>query len=159
MEFFIYLKHIFLNYHKLPEITIFGRYSHFYNDKDCSAIKSILSGAKLNIINDGFAFLGEGCIDTTVHEFHNYQEFMGTYLTSDHFVKNPRYVASSFFAVTRTAILRNPSSFYRDLARKFASEDYSLHHEVPENIQKIWPEVFKSKCSADVEFNCLFKPA
>jgi hypothetical protein len=156
-EFFIFLKHIAFNYHKLPHLLIFGRYSAFLPHSNCTTISLVMSSQKLSFENDGFAYVGEGCLEMKVQELPNAHEEITKFLGSDHVIKHPKYVAGSLFAVTREAVLRNPLSFYQDLARRVASEDYSQHGEVPILIDRLWPVIFRSKCAAGGEFDCIYR--
>lgn len=156
-EFFVLLKHIALHYHKLPHLLVFGRYSAFLHDSNCTTISVVMSSLRLSSENDGFAYVGEGCLDMRVQELSNAQEEIHKLLGSSHVPKHPKYIAGSLFAVTREAILRNPLSFYQDLARRVASEDYSLHGEVPILIDRLWPIIFKSRCATEGDFNCIYR--
>lgn len=162
-EGFIYLKHIYLHYDNLSDITIFAQYDHVMNTK-CPVVEAIMSGRHLHGFNDGFAFVGEGCMDMTDHEFIFGYEDYGTRLEDayehiekvlgpKHLVKNPRFVPTGFFAVTRECIHRNPRSFYRDLARKLGSTNNPFEGHF---LERAWPEVFLSKCSATEKFTCIF---
>jgi hypothetical protein len=156
-EFFVLLKHITLNYHRLPYLLIFGRYSAFLPHSNCTSIPLVMASHKLSLENDGFAYVGEGCLEMKVQELPNAHEEIAKFLGSDHLVKHPKYIAGSLFAVTREAILRNPLSFYQDLARRVASEDYSQHGEVPMLMDRLWPVIFKSKCTTGQESDCIYR--
>jgi hypothetical protein len=162
-EGFIYLKHIYLHYLNLSDIVIFGQYDHVMNF-ECPAVKAIMSGKKLEQINDGFAFIGEGCMDMTYHEFVFGYEDYGTKLEearkhivevlgSKHLVPNPRFVPTGFFAVTKEAIHRNSRNWYRDLARRLGSTNNPFEGHF---LERAWPEVFLSQCSAGEEFHCRY---
>lgn len=130
---------------------------------DCPVVKAIMSGHSLHHKNDGFAFVGEGCMDMTYHEFvfgyedygtklEHAHEHLANVLGPKHLVKNPRFVPTGFFAVTKDAIHRNPRSFYRDLARKLGSTNNPFEGHF---LERAWPEVFLSQCSATEEFTCI----
>jgi hypothetical protein len=161
-EGFIYLKHIYHHYHNLSEITIFSQYDHVMNI-DCPVVKAIMSGHTLHKKNDGFAFVGEDCMDMSYRPFVEGYEDYGTKLEDalshiekvlgpKYLVPNPRFVPTGFFAVTKEAIHRNPRSFYRDLARKLGSYNNPFEGHF---LERAWPEVFLSKCSATEEFHCI----
>jgi hypothetical protein len=163
-EFFMHLKHLYLHYYHLPSLTIFGKYSHFLPEKKCPNLHHILSTkSNLSHDNDGFAFLGEGCgqetkIDSTTTKFHNSHEAITQLLGPNYLIKNSKYLKGSFFAVTREAVWRNTRTFYLELARRFASEDYSLHHETPQVMERLWPVIFQSHCLSDEVYHCLYQP-
>ena len=161
-EGFIYLKHIYNHYYNLSDITIFGQYDHMMN-YECPVVKEIMNGLHLTLENDGFAFVGEGCMDMTYHEFVFGYEDYGTeiqiaydhiqqILGSKHLVKDPRFVPTGFFAVTKEGIHRNSRNFYRDLARKLGANNNPFEGHF---LERAWPEVFLSSCSKGAEFKCI----
>lgn len=110
--------------------------------------------------NDGFGYLGEGCgLEMKISdEFSDATEHITHLLGPEHVVKQPKYIKGSFFVVSREAVMRNSQLFYKEVARKFASSDYSLHHDVPVMMDKLWPVIFKSQCMKGEQFHCIYHP-
>lgn len=162
-EGFIYLKHIYNNYYNLTNVTIFAQYDHLMGKTICPVVEAIMNGYKLTFENDGFAFVGEGCMDMTYHEFIFGYEDYGTeiqtvyehihsILGEKHLVKDPRFVPTGLFAVTREAIHRNPRNFYRILAQKLGADNNPFEGHF---LERAWPEVFLSTCSKEKKFHCI----
>lgn len=160
-EFFIFLKYLHDHYHQLPDFIIFGRYKQFMSHNVCKNLESIMmTTSTLAKENDGFAYLGEGCgLEMKISdEFSDATAHITHFLGPEYVVKHPKYIKGSFFVVSREAVLRNSQQFYQELARKFASSDYSLHHDVPAMVDKLWPLIFKSQCLSGEEFHCIYHP-
>jgi hypothetical protein len=157
-EGFVYMKHLYQHYHNLSDITIFSQFDHLMR-QFCPTVKKILSGGHLSPQNDGFAYVGHGCmrmapIPFEVHYRGKREDVPNHFLNllgPKYIVPNPRWIPSAFFAVTKEAIHRNPRTFYRDFARRLGSKNnpYEGHF-----LERAWPEVFLSNCSATEVFNC-----
>jgi hypothetical protein len=123
-----------------------------------------MNDGNLAPINDGFAFVGNRCLDDRVRVFlYGYErwgrdlntvtEQMKTMLGDDYPVKNPRYIPTAFFAVTREAVQRNSRDFYRRTAQilNYDENPWQGHF-----FERAWPEVFKSHCGQEEEFCCKY---
>jgi hypothetical protein len=163
-EGFVYLNFLYHHYDNLPNITIFAQYDHLMGQGECPDIKSIMEGGALPKPSDGFAFVGNGCLDDRARVFlYGYEEWgesLGVveehfhkFLGPGFYVKNPRFVPTALFAVSRDAVRRNPKSLYLKLARLLGSTSnpYEGHF-----IERAWPEIFKSTCSAGELFCCRY---
>jgi hypothetical protein len=163
-EGYVYLSYLYENYHFLPNIIIFAQYDHLFREKDCPDVTSIMRGGNLSEENDGFAFVGQGCLDTRVRNFmYRYEAFaqslaevkeqMKMILGPDYVVKQPRYIPTGFFAVSREAVHRNPRKFYRRLAHMLGSKNSPWEGHF---LERAWPEVFRSQCGQGELFCCRY---
>lgn len=170
-ESFIYLSHIVKHYHHLPNITIFSQavqsVKHLYNEGDFQADVEVLSTKRkyLSPENDGFAFCIPVC--ATARHAQQMKDFAKKYgekkakIFEDgyqdifHFpIDNPRYSGTGCFFVTREAIHRNPRQYYIEIARLMQSDNDPIEGHF---LERAWPEVFHSTCSAGERFHCLFQ--
>jgi hypothetical protein len=163
-EGYVYLLHLYENYDNLPEITIFAQYDHLLGEKECPDVTAIMADGKMAAINDGFAFVGNRCLDDRVRVFlYGYERWgktnedvknqMDTMFGPGYAVPNPRYIPTAFFAVTREAVHRNPRDFYRKLAHLL---NYDENPWQGHFIERSWPEIFKSQCGQQRLFCCKF---
>lgn len=163
-EGYVYLYHMYHNYDNLPNITIFAQYDHLLSERECPDITSIMTGKNLADINDGFAFVGNRCLDDRVRVFlYGYERWgktlddvtkqMDTMLGPGHAVTNPRYIPTAFFAVTKEAIHRNSKDFYRKTAQLLGYDENPWQGHF---FERAWPEVFKSKCGQHELFCCKY---
>lgn len=153
-ESFLYLNYILHHYNNLSELTVFSqavhRESEVYNFTN-THFKDTIQGlsndsVRLHEQSDGFAYLLPVC--------YNFEFGVKSWgFRKDNFFRKllhfevtfPRFGPTGCFAVSRATIRRNSKDYYTQLIRSINTEN---NPRVGHFIERAWPEVFHSNCSA-----------